>query len=180
MKIHCLIKTLATTTNITWAADITTLRLFRGQKTFVFLYIEIHTNYIVTSLISKQIITTQSITRNLERSINQRLKISDKKKLIIHTDRSTKFSSKSYNTFTKKYKEYFIPSMAKENTPTDNPVAERFRRTFKNHKIYNTTIEEELANSIAIEPNFRCYRVTLNKCVKSLNSWTKQKVYYVT
>ena len=158
------------TTNIVWVADITTLRLFRGQKVFVFLCIDIHTNYIVASLISKQTITTQSITRSLERSINQRLKISGKKKLIIHTDRGTQFSSKSYNTFTKKYKEYFIPSMARENTPTDNPVAERFMRTFKNHKIYNTTIEEELSNIIAIEPNFISYRATLNKYVNSLNS----------
>ena len=158
------------TTNITWAANITTLRLFRGKKAFVFLCIDIHTNYIVASLISKRTITTQSITRSLERSINQRLKTSGKKKLIIHTDRDTQFSSKPYNTFTKKYKGYFIPSMTKENTPTDNSVAERFMRTFKNHKIYNTTIEEELSNSIAIEPNFRSYRATLNKYIKILNS----------
>lgn len=39
------------TTNIVWAADITTLRLFRGQKAFIFLCIDIHTNYIVASLI---------------------------------------------------------------------------------------------------------------------------------
>ena len=99
-------------TNIAWAADITTLRLFRDEKAFVFLCIDIHTNYIVPSLISKQTINTQSIIRSLERSINQRLKTSGKKKLIIHTDRGTQFSSKPYNTFTKKYKEYFIPSMA--------------------------------------------------------------------
>ena len=88
---------------------------------------------------------------------------SDKQKLIIHTDRGTQFSSKAYNTFTKKYKKYFIPSMSRENTPTDNSVAERFMRTFKNHKIYNTTIEEKLSNSIAIDPNFRSYKATLNK-----------------
>jgi hypothetical protein len=52
------------TTNVAWAANITTLRLFRSQKAFVFLCIDIHTNYIVASLISKQTITTQSITRN--------------------------------------------------------------------------------------------------------------------
>lgn len=39
-------------TNIAWVADITTLRLFRDQKAYVFLCIEIHTNYIVASLIS--------------------------------------------------------------------------------------------------------------------------------
>ena len=59
--------------------------------------------------------------------------------------------------------------MARENTPTDNSVAERFLRTFKDHKIYNTTIEEKLSNSIPIEPNFKSYRATLNKYVNSLN-----------
>ena len=163
------------TTNITWAADITTLNLFRDQKAHVFLCIDIHTNYIVASLISRELITSRSIVRSLERSINQRLKVSGKKKLIIHTDRGTQFSSKIYNTFTKKYKEYFIPSMARENTPTDNPVAERFMRTFKSHKIYNTTIEEKLSNSLAIEPNFSSYRATLNKYVNSLNGKPNKK-----
>ena len=41
-------------------------------------------------------------------------------------------------------------------------------RTFKNHKIYGTTIEEKLSNSIAIEPNFRSYRTTLNTYVNSV------------
>lgn len=165
---------LTATTNIAWVADITTLRLFRDQKAYVFLCIDIHTNYIVAALISKQPITAQSIIRSLERGIKQRLKIS-KKKLIIHTDRGTQFSSKMYNTFTKKYKDYFNPSMARENTPTDNSVAERFMRTFKNHKIYNTTIEEKLYNSIAIEPNFKSYRATLNTYVNSLNGKPNKK-----
>lgn len=57
--------------------------------------------------------------------------------------------------------------MIRENTPTDNSVAERFTRTFKNHKIYNTTIEEKLSNSIAIEPNFKSYRATSNSYVNN-------------
>jgi hypothetical protein len=38
---------LTATTNIAWVADITTLRLFRDQKAYVFLCIDIHTNYSV-------------------------------------------------------------------------------------------------------------------------------------
>ena len=53
---------------------------------------------------------------------------------------------------------YFIPVIAKQNTPTDNTVAERFIRTFKNHKIYDITIQSKLSNSIMIEPNFKPYR----------------------
>ena len=91
------------------------------------------------------------------------MKTSDKRKLIIHSDRGTQFSSKTYNNFTKKYEKYFVPSMARENTPTDNSVAERFMRTFKQHKIYNTTIEEKLSNRIAIDPNFRSFRAVLKQ-----------------
>lgn len=122
---------LTATTNIAWVADITTLRLFRDQKAYIFLCIDIHTNYIVAALISKQPITAQSIIRSLERGIKQRLKIS-KKKLIIHTDRGTQFSSKMYNTFTKKYKDYFNPSMARENTSTDNSVADNSHNRWNN------------------------------------------------
>lgn len=89
------------------------------------------------------------------------MKTSDKRKLIIHSNTGTQFSSKTDNNFTKKYEKYFVPSTARENTPTDNSVAERFMRTFKQHKIYNTSIEEKLSNSIAIDPNFRSYRATL-------------------
>jgi transposase InsO family protein len=92
----------------------------------------------------------------LEQAINKRFRIP--KKLIIHTDRGTPFSSKTYNNFSKKYEEYFIPSMARENTPTDNCVAERFLRTLKEHKIHETTIEEKFTNAIAINPNFSSYR----------------------
>lgn len=91
-------------------------------------------------IISKKTITTSQVVRVLERAINKLFKIPPVKRLIIQTDRGTQFSSRTYNNFTKKYANYFIPSMALENTPTDNAVAERFMRTFKQHKIYNITI----------------------------------------
>ena len=52
---------LTATINITWVTDITTLRVFRDQKAYVFLCIDIHTNYIVASLIRTQVITSQRI-----------------------------------------------------------------------------------------------------------------------
>ena len=162
-------------TNVAWVADITTLELLRGLKIYVFLCIDIHTNYIVSAIISNRAITSQKIVKSLENSITQRIFLPRKDKLIIHTDRGTQFSSKAYNTFAIKYDEYFCPSMARENTPTDNSVAERFMRTFKEHKIHGTTIEERLSNNLVIEPNFRSYRAVLNEYVKSLNSKPNRK-----
>lgn len=162
-------------TNIVWVADITTLNLSMGQKVYVFICIDVHTNYVISSIISKCTITSQKIIKSLEKCVQQRIKNSSKRKVIIHTDRGTQFSSKSYNMFIEKYNEYFIPSMARENTPTDNSVAERFMRTFKEHKIYDTTIEEKLSNKILIEPNFRSYRAVLNEYVNSLNNKPNRK-----
>ena len=162
-------------TNIAWVADITTLKLIRDQKVYVFLCIDIHTNYIVSAIISSSLITSQKIIKSLEKSIKQRITFLGKNKLIIHTDRGTQFSSKSYNTFVTRYNEYFCPSMARKNTPTDNSVAERFMRTFKEHKIHETTIEERLSNNILIEPNFRSYRSVLNEYIRSLNNKPNKK-----
>lgn len=113
-------------TNIAWVTDITTLKLIKDQKAYVFICIDIHTNCIVSAIISSNVITSQRIIKSLEKSIKQRITLLDRNKLIIHTDRGTQFSSKAYNTFVTRYKEYFCPSMTRENTPTDNSVAERF------------------------------------------------------
>ena len=65
--------------------------------------------------------------------------------------------------------------MLRENTPTDNCVAERLVRTFKEHKIYKTTIEEKIASAMAMSPTFNSYRKYLNQYVKSLNNKPNNK-----
>lgn len=73
-------------TNIAWVADITILKLIIDQKAYMFLCIDIHTNYIVSAIISSSVITTQKIIKSLEKSIKQRITLLGKNKLIIHTD----------------------------------------------------------------------------------------------
>ena len=101
-------------------------------------------------------IISQKIIKSLEKSIKERINPIDKNKLIIHTDRETQFSSKAYNTFVIRCSEYLYPSIARENTPTDNSVAERFMRTFKEH-------------------NFRSYRSVLNEYTYSLKGKPNKK-----
>jgi integrase len=48
-------------------------------------------------------------------------------------------------------------------------------RTFKEHTIYNMTIEEEISGALAIESNFHSYRACLNKYVRSLNNKPNSK-----
>lgn len=122
---------------------ITTLKLIRNKEVYMFICIDIHTNYIVLVILNSSVITSQKIIKSLEKSIKERITPIGKNKLIIHTDRGIQFASKAYNTFVTRCSEYFCPSMARENTPTDNYVAERFMRTFKEHKMHEITIEKK-------------------------------------
>ena len=161
--------------NVAWVADFTTLELFRDQKIYVFLCIDIHSNLVVADTISKKVITASTVVNRLKKAINNRCNGTSDLKLIIHTDRGTQFSSKSYNNFVKKFNKKFIPSMARENTPTDNSVAERYMRTFKEHKVDGITIEEKLSSAMALNSKFNSYRSYFNLYIKSLNSIPNKK-----
>jgi len=122
-------------TNLVWE-----FLLINNKKIYVFLCIDIHTNYVVNFTVSGKQITTKSIVRKLKASIDERFIIPPKILLIIHTDRG----SHSYFQFTKIYKNFFLPSMSRYNTPTDNAVAERFMRTFKDHQIDGLAVHDKL------------------------------------
>jgi hypothetical protein len=59
--------------------------------------------------------------------------------------------------------------------PTDNAVAERFMKTFKEHKINGIIIEDLLTRCNLENPNFRNSRSILNQYVKSLNEKPNKK-----
>jgi hypothetical protein len=59
--------------------------------------------------------------------------------------------------------------MSRKGKPKDNPVAERFMRTFKEHKIKDRTFQEELFYQIEVNSKFQGYRKVFNEYVKSLN-----------
>lgn len=59
--------------------------------------------------------------------------------------------------------------MSRANTPKDNPVAERFMQTFKEHKIDNKTFQQELFHQIESNSKFKGYRKIFNLYVRSLN-----------
>jgi len=59
--------------------------------------------------------------------------------------------------------------MSRANTPKDNAVAERFMRTFKEHKINNKIFQEDIFYQVEINSQFRGYRKVFSKYVKSIN-----------
>ena len=127
--------------NVAWSADITSFELDQGKKVYVFFCIDIFTNKIIASIFRTKTIQTNDIIRKLNKVIDERLPIKPIRELIIHTNRGTQFTSKGYNEF---LKQYVVGSMSRANTPKDNAVADRFMRTFKEHKVNGMTFQQQL------------------------------------
>jgi transposase InsO family protein/integrase len=165
--------------NLVWVADITTLRIL-DKSFYTFLCTDIHTNRVVAHLIRSTSMDSKAIINVLAKAIDKRFVVAPKTKLIINTDRGTQFSSQAYKNFTERFQDYFLPSMSRENTPTDNAVAERFMKTFKEHKINGVTIEDLLTGYTLENPNFRNSRSILNQYVKSLNEKPNKKSFQLS
>lgn len=155
--------------DIAWVADITSFELNKGKKIYVFFCIDIFTNKTLVSLFRTKTISTSDIINQLTKVIDKRLPIKPRREVIIHTDRGTQFSSGAYNKFIKENEGFVVPSMSRANKPKDNPVAERFMRTFKEHKINGKTFQEELFSQIEINSQFKGYRKFFNLYVKSID-----------
>ena len=161
--------------NVAWVADITSLELGVFPNINIFLCIDIHTNIIVAYAVGTKTIESKQIIRKLKNSIEKRFLIKPNRKLIIHTDRGTQFSAEAYHKFLEEFKEFVIPSMSRPNTPTDNAVAERFMRTFKEHKIKDLTLEERIQNHLVLDSTFNSFRRVINQYVKSINETPNRK-----
>ena len=139
--------------NLVWAADCTLLDTGKALKLHLFVCIDIHTNFIVGYKTSKKAFNSKQVINSIEKAIQKRFCTKPKRKLIIHTDRGTQFFSKAYNKFIENYKEIFIASMSRENTPTDNAVAESFFANLKNeltfHHDFNTRSEARSTCSVS-------------------------------
>ena len=155
--------------NSVWVADITSFELNENKKVYVFLCIDIFSNKILISIFKTKTITSNDIIRKLREVVEKRLPIRPRKEVILHTDRGTQFTSKTYNEFILSQEGFICSSMSRANTPKDNPVAERFIRTFKEHKINNKTFQQELFHQIEINSKFRGYRKIFNFYVKDLD-----------
>jgi putative transposase len=161
--------------NIAWAADITEFELVENKKLYVFLCLDMHTNSIIAHTAGKKMPTSSAIVKCLEQAIDKRFRIVPRTPVIIHTDRGTQFSSRKYSELTKKYKKFFIPSMSRATTPTDNPVAERLMRTFKEHSINGKPLQEFLFDELELYGEIKSYQKIVNKYVGSLNQTPNKK-----
>lgn len=90
-------------TNIAWVADITEIELDQQKKLYVFLCVDVHSNIIIANTISRSIITSHAIVKTLSKAIEKRFRSQPIIKVILHTDRGSQFSSKTYNNFIKHF-----------------------------------------------------------------------------
>ena len=104
-----------------------------------------------------------------QKCIDKRILIKPRNALIIHTDRGTQFTSSEYHEFITINEDFIVSSMSRKAKPKDNPIAERFMRTFKNHKIDEKTFQQELHNQLENNSRFRGFRKIFNIYVKSIN-----------
>lgn len=151
-----------------WVADITSFKLDENEKVYVFLCINIFSNKILVSIFKTKTIISNDIVKKLQELVDKRLPIQPRREVILHTDRVSQFTSKAYNEFILSQRGFICPRMSRANTPKDNAVAERFMRTFKEHKINNKTFQQELFHQIEINSRFRKYRRIFNLYVKDL------------
>ena len=119
--------------NSVWVTDITNFELDENKKVYMFFCIDIFSNKILVSMFKTKTITSNDIIKKLQELVEKRLPIRPRREVILHTDRGSQFTSKAYNEFILSQEGFICPSMSRANTPKDNPVAERFIRTFKEH-----------------------------------------------
>lgn len=74
--------------------------------------------------------------------------------IILHTNRGTEFTSRTYKNFVKQFKGFLELSMLWPSTLKDNAVMERFVRTFKEHRIYGIKFQDKLDAEIFYNPKF--------------------------
>lgn len=156
--------------NVVWVADITEIKLLNRKKLYVFLCLDIHTNTVLTYVISTKVLNAHKIIQSLKTVIKKRLKERPSIPAILHTDRGSQFTSSKFYEFIKNFESYIIHSMSGDSQPTDNSVCERYIRTFKNCKINGLKIDQFLNNKLKEKPEFRSYRSIVSTYINKLNN----------
>lgn len=158
-----------------WCADITIFEIKEGKKIYVYFCLDMYSNRMLLSFIRSQPIGATDIIKRLNQLINERLPIKPRNEVIIHTDRETQFSCQEYKEFFEENHGFVRGSMSQPAHPKDNAVAERFMRTFQNHRINGKRFQEEIFEQLENNPKFQGYQKIFNLYLKSLNLQVEPK-----
>lgn len=132
--------------NQKWCTDFTYLFLTDGSKRYNCTIIDLHDRSVVASITDKYI-TANLAKRTLQKAIDSQKGI-DTKKLLLHSDQGSQYTSKEFTDFCEKLG--VNQSMSKAGYPYDNAPMERYFNTLKNNLIYHHYYhtDEELYNAI--------------------------------
>ena len=126
--------------NEKWCTNFTYIekkdRTFRYNCTII----DLHDKSVIASITDKNI-TAELAIRTLQKAIESQPGI-DTSKLILHSDRGSQFTSKSFCEFCECYN--IIRSMSCAGCPYDNAVMERYYGTMKNEWIYLHEYNDDL------------------------------------
>lgn len=116
--------------NEVWCTDFTYIKLKNGQMVYNQTILDIYDRSVIVSRNSKYI-TSEFALDTLKIALKKE-KI--KRKLLLHSDRGSQFTSFDFNNFCKE--NGIIHSMSRASQPYDNAVIERFYKTFKSEFVY--------------------------------------------
>ena len=132
--------------NRKWVTDFTYVHLQNGSLRYNCTIIDLHDRSVVASLTGRNI-TSELAKQTLQKALESQKSI-DTKKLILHSDRGSQFTSKYFTEYCTSLG--IKQSMSAPGYPYDNAPMERYFNTLKNELIYHHSYktEEELYNAI--------------------------------
>ncbi|WHQ37099.1 IS3 family transposase [Spiroplasma sp. SV19] len=120
--------------NQAWSTDVTVIKHKHTEKSNLISFIDLTTRKVIAYTISDSM-TTSVLINTLLKAIATVSNKKDLKKLIIHSDQDSIYTTTEYIEFCRKYK--FKISYSAITTPVDNAVQESFHTRLKFETFYN-------------------------------------------
>jgi transposase InsO family protein len=134
----------STARNLKWCIDFTYLYLSNGNKRYNCTIIDLYDRSVVASLTGKEI-TSDLAMQTIKKALTDN---TDVKKVILHSDQGSQFTSKTFVDFCES--NGIQQSMSKVGCPYDNSPMERYFNTLKTELIYlhHYRTDEELSKAV--------------------------------
>jgi len=167
--------------NKRWSIDDTVIAIGNGKAKLRVLHIvDLATKCVLNALVTTKDFNSAHVKRAVTILIRQQgvQEFDDKeKRLIIHTDRDTHFTSKSWVSLEQEFPKTLILSMSPKGVPIENSVSERLNRTIKEltvPQLFNeygySSLEEVLAHTDPATKDPKSYKKLVNVVINYYNT----------
>ena len=143
----------ASNPNKVWCTDFTYMNLSNGSKRYNCTIIDLYDRSVVATLNGKEI-TAELAINTPKRALN--IHKPNTKKLIIHSDQGSQYTSKEFTEFCSKH--CITQSMSRAGCPYDNAPMERYYNSFKSELVNLFNFKDDASlNSAVIAYAYRWY-----------------------